>query len=171
MLDIGCGGGLLLALALEFRRIRRGIGLDTSEASIRIARACAGAGPGHGPLSFEVIRDPAGWPAGPFDVVTLIDVMHHLPAPLQSRAFSEIHSRLRPGGILVYKDMAHRPWLPALANRLHDLVLARQWIRYLPLDQAIEWARTAGFTVQATDRQRLWWYCHEMVVFARPPRD
>ena len=41
--------------------------------------------------------------------------------------------RVRLGGLLIYKDTASAPAWAAWVNRLHDLVLARQWIHYAPI--------------------------------------
>ena len=60
--------------------------------------------------------------------------------------------------------MARLYWR-ALANRLHDLVIARQWIHYLPLDKAIEWAAAKGCVVIEKRTVNMLWYGHEIVVF------
>jgi SAM-dependent methyltransferase len=65
-------------------------------------------------------------PRGPFDVGSLIDVMHHVPPVEQQGLFAGAAKRVRPGGVF-YKDMRVKPRWKAWANRLHDLALARQW--------------------------------------------
>ena len=78
-------------------------------------------------IAFERRDAQQDWPSGPFDIVSVIDVMHHVPTIAQRTVIERAASRLKPGGLLVYKDMVERPRWRAWKNRLHDLVLARQW--------------------------------------------
>jgi 2-polyprenyl-3-methyl-5-hydroxy-6-metoxy-1,4-benzoquinol methylase len=167
VLDIGCGCGLfLLALAFAGKRIS-GVGIDRDRDAIRAARLAARV-PGiraGSRLSFEIAPGIEAWPAGQFDVVSLIDVLHHVPASGQRQFVIAAASRVRPGGILIYKDMCRRPVWRSWANRLHDLVLARQWIRYRELAEVREWAAFAGLVPESRrDFVRLW-YGHELYVF------
>ena len=72
------------------------------------------------------------------------------------------------GGLLVYKDMVERPRWRAWKNRLHDLVLARQWINYAPLQSVCDWVRPAALHEDRRVQLNLLWYGHELVVFRRP---
>ncbi|SFN82719.1 class I SAM-dependent methyltransferase [Actinomadura madurae] len=78
VLDLGCGGGFLVDAMVE-----RGVGatgLDGSEHAIEQARAHGGGG--------RYLRAGIGAAdlpaAAPFDVVTLIDVIEHLPDPVEA---------------------------------------------------------------------------------------
>ena len=54
-------------------------------------------------------------------------------------------------------------------NRLHDLVMARQWIHYAPIADVESWSRQAGLTlVHAEDTSRCW-YGHELRIFSKAP--
>jgi 2-polyprenyl-3-methyl-5-hydroxy-6-metoxy-1,4-benzoquinol methylase len=166
VLDIGCGGGLFLALLSRLRDDVRGEGVDNSPLAIRCAQALAR---DRGlPVRFEQRDLERGdWPDGEWDVVSIIDVLHHIAPGKQREVLVKAASRVKRGGILIYKDMCRRPAWMAAMNRLHDLVLARQWIHYLPVEQAAAWLEEAGLTLQQrTDCRRLW-YGHELRVFAR----
>src|SRR6266576_3469231 len=76
--------------------------------------------------------------------VSMIDVMHHVPPSFQKEFLLTACRHVRPSGLLIYKDMCRRPRWRAAANRLHDLVLARQWINYLPISQVELWAGEAA---------------------------
>lgn len=169
ILDVGCGGGLFLCLLASVGRIRRGVGFDLSGPAIELAKAAAASGAtGTAELEFQR-RDVAdGWPAGRFDVVSIIDVLHHVPPDAWADVLNEAVAHLRPGGLLLYKDMCRRPRWRALANRLHDLALARQWINYVPIEQVDAWARRAGLEMIASDRLNRLWYGHELRVFKVP---
>jgi hypothetical protein len=66
--------------------------------------------------------------------------------------------------------MVTRPVWRALANRAHDLLIARQWIHYLPLDAAVDWAQSKGYEVVEKRSINMLWYGHEIVVFRAPER-
>ncbi len=170
VLDIGCGGGLFLGLLAHTGRIQRGTGIDTSAHAIAVAQAMtAGLPAGHG-LRFEARSAALPLPDEGYDVVALLDVMHHIPPEQQRGVLQQALQRVQPGGLLIYKDMALRPWWRAWANRLHDLVLARQWIHYLPLGQAIVWAQAAGCSVVEQRTVNMLWYGHELVLLRAPAR-
>jgi hypothetical protein len=76
--------------------------------------------------------------------------------------------KVKPGGMLLYKDMAQKPFFPAAMNRLHDLVLARQWIHYVPIRQVEEWAREAGLTITHSGAFSRLWYRHDLRIFSKP---
>ena len=169
--DIGCGTGLwLLSLAAE-GKLAEGIGCDTNVSALRTARRAAArfgaAHPRAATLDFRETTDIAAWPSATFDVVSLVDVLHHIPAPYQADFLRAAWERVRPGGRLIYKDMARRPVVMALANRMHDLVLARQWIQYFPIEQAAEALRGAGGRVVHQQAWRRCVYAHELIVAER----
>lgn len=167
MLDAGCGGGLFLALLAHEGKLARGVGFDVSAAAIDLASAMAKGAGHHGRLEFVRLDIGEPWPEGPFDVVSLIDVMHHVPPAAQRECFVTAASRLAPGGTLIYKDMARRPRWRALANRLHDLALARQWIHYAPIDRVEGWAAETGLELTGASQFTRLWYAHELRIFRR----
>jgi len=168
VLDIGCGSGLFLGLLCGTGRIQSGFGFDSSPPAIALAQQMTENLPsGHG-LAFEARDASAPLPSERFDVVSLIDVMHHIPPEVQRHVLEQAIERVAPGGLLIYKDMVDRPRWRAFANRMHDLLVARQWIHYLPLEKALEWARAAGCSIVERAAVDMLWYGHELVVFRSP---
>ena len=163
MADIGCGGGSFLMLCNRYRELASGTGMDISAEAISIAQARNEPG-----LTYICSADPDDLPARQYDVVSIIDVLHHVPPSLQTEFLEKAAGKVRPGGLLIYKDMARRPWIWAWANRLHDLVLARQWINYLPIETAQTTVAGMGYDVTALPDQRMFWYAHESFVARRP---
>jgi 2-polyprenyl-3-methyl-5-hydroxy-6-metoxy-1,4-benzoquinol methylase len=118
-------------------------------------------------LQFFQLSANQPWPQSEFDVVALVDVLHHIPVKERESAFLSAAARVKPGGLLLYKDMAQRPWLPALMNRLHDLIVARQWITYIPVSHVEKWAARNELTLLHAEEISRLWYRHQLRVFKR----
>jgi SAM-dependent methyltransferase len=102
VLSLGCGiGDTELALAPHVREV---LGLDLSPKAIEQARADAGR-LGIGNARFE-LSEP-GWPgipAGAFDVVIAVFLLHHLPDPDLERLPAQVQEWLTPGGVFYSLD-------------------------------------------------------------------
>lgn len=168
VLDIGCGGGLLLGLAAASGRRIQGFGFDSSVQAISVARGLSERLQGSGSkVEFAYVPACGDWPSGQFDVVSMVDVMHHVPHDSQRTFFAQAVGKVAPGGKLIYKDMALHPRWCAAANRLHDLIVAREWIHYLPVDRAESWALELGLQRTAAMNIRRFWYAHELRIFQK----
>ena len=145
VLDVGCGSGLFLFLIASYDDRATRVGIDLSPLSIAFAEQNLAVSPSlQERIRFQVLDAASRWPFGQFDVVSLIDVLHHVPVGQQLKTLQEAVSHVKPGGILLYKDMCDSPGSLALANRFHDLVLARSWIHYVPSEHVERWAVSAG---------------------------
>lgn len=168
VLDIACGGGLLLGALAATRRICGGVGFDFSRDAIRVAAAMTESLDCGGRLEFLHLSVMDPWPEGPFTAVTLIDVMHHVPVVSQHEVLRKAARVLPTGSRLIYKDIAPRPRWRACANTVHDLILARQWAHYVPMPTVIEWARAEGLDLLRSYQRNRLWYGHQFAVFVRP---
>ena len=92
ILDVGCGTGHLLERCAALGLRRAGIELNAERAAF--ARAKAGCEVFQTPI--EDFHSP-----DPFDVITLMDVLSHLPS--FDRLFVSVRSLLAPGGRLLIK--------------------------------------------------------------------
>jgi 2-polyprenyl-3-methyl-5-hydroxy-6-metoxy-1,4-benzoquinol methylase len=121
-------------------------------------------------ISVEFIKanDVNQWPETHFSVVSMIDVMHHVPPRKQQYIFESAVSRVSPGGYLLYKDMCQKPLWKATANRLHDLLLARQWIHYVPINRIKQWGISLGLELVNQSDYSRFVYGHEKLVFKKP---
>ena len=99
----------------------------------------------------------------------MIDVMHHVPRERQRQTLAAALAMVAPGGIFIYKDIATSPAWTAWANRFHDLLLARQWIHYLPISEVDSVAMGSEMRIVQRESVRLAWYAHELRVFRRAP--
>jgi 2-polyprenyl-3-methyl-5-hydroxy-6-metoxy-1,4-benzoquinol methylase len=171
VLDVGCGAGLFLALLAGTVEDIQGVGFDSSGVAIATARYMEQRVRELGlraQLRFERLDATDPWPEGTFDIVSLVDVLHHVPRNAQKTVFETAVSKVNPGGLLIYKDMAERPLFHAWMNRLHDLVLARQWIHYVPAATADRWASACGLEVAFRGSATLLWYQHDLRLYKKP---
>ncbi|CAA7621814.1 bifunctional 2-polyprenyl-6-hydroxyphenol methylase/3-demethylubiquinol 3-O-methyltransferase UbiG [Magnetospirillum sp. UT-4] len=166
VLDVGCGGGLFLALLAGSGRIARGVGFDAAAAAIDLARRAAARLP-EGMLEFHHRNVGENWPDGLFDVVSVIDLLHHVPESARPQVIAEAAARVRPGGMLLVKDMAEGPFPYVLASLVHDLVLARQWVSFPKRADILAWAAQAGATLESERIDTMLWYRHHLFVFRK----
>lgn len=167
ILDVGCGAGLFIFLLVRLGRVRSAVGFDADRAAILTAQEMAARLPNSELIQFERRNANDAWPPGRFDVVCLIDVMHHVLPDHQAAVFAAAIEHVADGGILLYKDMASRPLWRAWANRLHDLLLANQWINYIEREKVIRWARKSGLSLERTGEINMLWYRHEWCIFRK----
>ena len=169
VLDVGCGAGLFLGLLAHGGGIGRGFGFDAGLKQVESARLMARRLEGRTParLVFEH-RDVAdSWPQESFDVVCLIDVMHHVPVPQRRGLVSKILERVGPTGRFLYKDIGGRPLWRAWANRIHDLAMVQEWVRYQPVEHVEQWCEQQGLMLVHRERIDMCWYGHDLCVFER----
>ncbi|MCI0465556.1 MAG: class I SAM-dependent methyltransferase [Beijerinckiaceae bacterium] len=155
-------------VAVELGRTKRVTGCDVNPLVVKVAEQAAGRVISCCPeaeIHFFVAHAVPEAEQHQFEVMRLIDVMHHVPKPLQDEFLKSALARVKRGGRLVYKDMGVRPAWRAVANRLHDLVRAKQLIQYYPMNRAIDLASKHGFGVSKIERYTRLWYQHEIAVF------
>lgn len=170
VLDVGCGSGIFLGLLMKRVGLRTARGFDSSECAIELATAMQRNLPSEmmKNIAFEHRDANQSWPEDTYDVVSMIDVMHHVSPEAQHEVFLKAVEHVAPGGLLFYKDMADHPVSFALANRFHDLIMAHQWIHYVPIAQVRSWGSEAGLSIEQESQYRMLWYAHEWIVFKKP---
>ncbi len=167
VLDIGCGDGLFLNVLLKLDRISQGLGFDTNSTAIAYAQTIKNSLPNA--LQLEFLHWSVGqpWPEGEFDVVTMIDVLHHIPQREKRDSIEKAASLVKPHGLLIYKDIGIRPRWRAFFNSLHDLILTRELVTYTSLDEVASWVRSQDLKeIERRTFNRLW-YGHELLVFRK----
>ncbi|MET9445842.1 class I SAM-dependent methyltransferase [Streptomyces cinerochromogenes] len=96
-LDVGCGSGDLVRLLA--RRAREVHGVDADAEVLDRARESTPV-PAHGraAVTYTVADASRALPDGPYDVITCVAVLHHLPL---AETLTRLRDRLAPGGTLV----------------------------------------------------------------------
>jgi 2-polyprenyl-3-methyl-5-hydroxy-6-metoxy-1,4-benzoquinol methylase len=169
-LDVGCGRGILLVVA-AVEKGTRSVGFDSSSHSVTAAdRLCTRLTCTTRCERPTVVCAKArkAWPDGAFDVVTVVDVLHHIPVCDQPAFLAEVATHVKPGGLLIFKDMAMHPAWKRVLNTLHDLVVARQLVRYVPLQRVTAILCERGLELTETENYSALWYAHELALLRRP---
>lgn len=124
VLDIGCGTGFLLERLAELGF--SGVGVDLSPESVEIAQARL-AEIGAADRLQATVGSAYEPPDGPFDLITITDVLEHLEDP--RACLRAARDRLAPGGVVVVSTPNRRS--------LHG---ARRWLskylRFITVDLA-----------------------------------
>ncbi|WP_030375998.1 class I SAM-dependent methyltransferase [Streptomyces rimosus] len=127
-LDVGCGSGDLARLLAA--RASTVHGIDSDPEITARARELT---PASAPVTFTTADAPTGIPAGPYDVITCVAVLHHLPL---TDALAAFRRHLAPGGTLVILGLS-RPATPV------DYLLGTA---AAPLNAATGWLKNRGRT-------------------------
>ena len=151
VLDVGCGHGSF-PLYLKARSPRREVvGVDVDGAKLGSARrAAAAAG-----LDVRFAEAPGGeLPPGPWDAVTVVDVLYLLGRDRALDLVTRAAGALAPGGVLAVKEIDVRPrWKYELA-RAQEMVSTRvtritagEGVAFLLPELIVGAMRAAGLTV------------------------
>ncbi|MGW7576499.1 class I SAM-dependent methyltransferase [Streptomyces sp. NPDC054765] len=125
-LDIGSGSGdLARLLATRANEVQ---GIDSDPLIISQAQKLT---PPAIPVSFTVADALTGIPAGPYDVITCVATLHHLPF---TEALTVLRRRLAPGGTLVVVGLSR-------ARTAGDYLLGAA---ASPLNAATGWLKNKG---------------------------
>ena len=156
--DVGCGNGVFLYLLAIFREPKKLYGIDVFDNDLSAVKKIFPS------VQYDKINNISDWPNENFDVVTVIDVIHHIKPQEQRDFLNKVYDKIKPGGILIIKDMSTKPWYFALINIIHDLVFAKQLIHYFPFRELVLNIESNGFEIKETKSKILFWYSHEWVV-------
>lgn len=144
LLDMGCGDGRFLRETDRRYGTRKLLGIDCSETAISWARMM------NPHLRFEV-RDLLVMPtSGEYDVVTLLEVIEHLPPGSLPDCAAVVNGLLRPGGRLIlttaHTNTATDPKHYQHFNqaRLRELLQDQfEELSFIPFDSIPTWFRWA----------------------------
>ncbi|MFW3172475.1 methyltransferase domain-containing protein [Geodermatophilus sp. CPCC 206100] len=142
VLDIGCGAGLQLAEALDAAPDAEGVGVDTDEAAVAIARQTLERRglAGRAAVLHGDVRELAAR-IQPVDLALLANVVYYVPLGERAAFLRDLGRLLAPGGaLLVVTTVA----TPHLFSRHFDLLLRAQ-------EGAMELPDAGGLVAQLTE--------------------
>jgi len=169
ILDIGCGFGLFAAYFAQTQPSRSIVGIDPDARRIGMARdTFARLGlTGH---EFFAEDSRSAKVQGPFDAAYVLDVMHHVPREDQIALLVRLRDLLRPGGVLVVKDITTEPWLGLKFTEALDRVMVG-FDEPLAYRHHQEWGavlRELGFSVRVVRVPDILPYPHVVIAATKP---
>lgn len=166
LLDLGCGRGIVAALLAEAAAARAdgswpadwpeppmGLQVTGVELRPRVAAVARRALRGIATVKNGSLADYLPEPA---DGILLLDVLHYLDAETQNRVLARAVDALKPGGVLVLREVdaaaGMRYWLTRVAERLATILRGRprQRFAYRSIEAWRALLESAGLTVTAT---------------------
>ncbi len=161
--DIGCGAGQFMLLMHEYCHPRALHGIEIDPELVSLCRAQATkqgidnmtAETYDGTHLPDAVKDA--------DVVTMVDVLHHIPPRQQQAYMTALCRSMRPGQRLVFKDIdAASPLV--VCNKLHDYLISGQRAHEVKADTLRLWIEQAGMRIIHFERIRMLWYPHVLIV-------
>lgn len=167
MLDLGCGTGTLLAVLAAIGRISRGTGCDVAEPPLGVARRAAQRIGASQLLDFNRIDRLGDLPDRTFDVVAMVDVLHHIPPAGRAEAIEEAARRTAHGGIFLYKDMTDSPRWRRIAHTIDDLIFSHELVQQVREGEVEAWAAKCGLALEHAEYIPRYVYGHQLRVFRK----
>jgi 2-polyprenyl-3-methyl-5-hydroxy-6-metoxy-1,4-benzoquinol methylase len=165
--DLGCGNGSFLALVARYRAPRMVGGSEISPVLVRNAKRLLKKADRK--LRAEItVFDGKNIPRAVrgYDMVFLIDVIHHVPPAQQYPFLRRLVMMMRPGAMLVLKDIDAERRILARCNKLHDLVFSREIGHELRSDVVRRFLQRFG-KVSAIAKRRMFIYPHYTILLRK----
>ncbi len=119
IVDLGCGHGLFTQLLARQASARTIIGIDLDEHKIALARQVTLPN-----LQF-IAGDIAAADLPSAAAITILDVFYLIPFEIQERLLTICAKNLKPGGVLLLKDMAETPRWKFRLNQFEEILAVR----------------------------------------------
>ncbi len=144
ILDLGCGNGIfanILSLGDPGRKV---YGVDLSSSRIDAAKRISEGNPN---LEF-VAGDVNTVHFDRFEVVTLIDLLHHMPYREQDTLLKKIYDKLDAGDALIIKDLEKAPYWKYIFHYVQDSISYRERLYFRSAEEMSEVLERTGFYVE-----------------------
>jgi SAM-dependent methyltransferase len=125
ILEIGCGDGAFAQRLCEVYPEAEYLGIDVSPAPGRLFRGDPTRARFRSGLSSDLVSEGPQ----PFDLVAIVDVVHHVREPMRVPILADAAKLVAPGGLVAVKDWERGKGIPHLAAFISD--------RYITGDRAV----------------------------------
>lgn len=164
LFDIGCGSGQFSLVAANFTGVEQIMGIEISETLVSSANALADKYGNGRKFIFQTFNGQE-FPEelSEYEVVFLIDVLHHVPKANQYGFLQSIYAKMSPGARLVFKDInAASPLV--YFNKLHVTVFSGEIGNEISLATAKEWLAKIGFQIVEESSKTVFVYPHYFLI-------
>ena len=168
ILDLGSGFGLFSLYFATTEPRRNILGVELSER--RVAEATRSAQRlGRANVEYQN-ANVLDWNAkGVFEAIYMLDVVHHLPEDSVPHFFERIEQLLKPGGVLLVKDVSDRPRYKMLFTLALDrLMVGREPIKYWSPPRLAQLLKELGLDVKRHLMNDILPYPHVLYVCHKP---
>ncbi len=158
--DIGCGNGQFAFLLRKYKKLNLLKGIDINKNLTDNANLLLNCNNDDDSIVFD-IYDGFQFPVDMrnYDVIFLIDVLHHVNEDLQEDFLKNIYTSMKTGARLILKDInASSPLV--IFNKLHDLVFSRQIGKERSINWLIEKLELIGFSIVKIKKKKMFVYPH-----------
>jgi 2-polyprenyl-3-methyl-5-hydroxy-6-metoxy-1,4-benzoquinol methylase len=160
ILDIGCGSGAFLFLCADRRHARKCVGIDANVHAIELAKFVTLSPV----LSFNIGVEVPLELVKAANVITMVDILHHIPRAAKASFLSSILDSAQSGTRIIVKDLDPSPPWMAIANRATDYLSTRSRVDYISRSNVEERFRQAGIDVVCSQDLRKHVWSHYLVV-------
>lgn len=159
--DIGCGQGGLLLLCANNLHPTKIAGIEIRKELVH--RAQKNLGDVKIP-SFISIYDGNNIPdeVSKYSVITMIDVLHHIPQNRQLSFVSQLIMKMNKGSKLVVKDIDASDFC-VYFNKLHDLIISQEHSHETNWKDFEKYLSKKGMKIESSFKKRVFVYPHFFV--------
>jgi len=160
--DIGFGNGSLLTLILEYLSPKKNGGIEIDKNLLDNANfILSDYNIDKELMLFNGSQIPTE--IANYNVITIIDVLHHIPKQNQFKFLDELFQKISPNSIVIIKDIdADSPLV--LFNKLHDLVLSKQKTYERGLNELLNFLqKRKNIKIEYSKKSRMLVYPHYML--------
>lgn len=152
VIDIGCGGGILAESM--FAAGAKVTGIDMAEKPLGVAKLHQAESGAEIDYRHATAEQMAAEKAGQFDVVTCLEMLEHVPAPLQ--VIKSCRDLVKPGGDVFFSTINRNPKAFMLAIVGAEYVLrmlpagTHEYAKFIKPSELEAWARETGLQLQGS---------------------
>lgn len=157
--DIGCGSGQFALLLAEFTHVKKIGGIEIEQKLVTNAIELLKPFRNKLDYRFDTFDGKTLPSLSGYEVILLIDVLHHVPAREQLDFLQSIFNVMEKGSLLIIKDIdASSPFV--YFNKMHDLIFASEIGNEWKLKKLIDALIKIGFKVTQVEKKQIYVYPH-----------